>query len=216
MRRPAHQPKSSDPQQAMMNTMMNFMPLTVIFFGWSFAAGPVLYWAAQSIYSVIQQWFITGWGRMIEWAPFLPEMPEHRRLGYRPPRNLDEVVVVSGAEPVYAPGPMGWMQRKMNEAQKQAMERSGTQAEAKADEADNAIDVDVAPAANAAGNGAARGRSRNARTKGKKGGGKSAAATGTRAAERPNGAAAPSTPAGAVIVPRKARAAPDGTRSEVV
>ena len=45
-----------------MNTMMNFMPLTVVFFGWSFAAGPVLYWATQSVYSVVQQWFITGWG----------------------------------------------------------------------------------------------------------------------------------------------------------
>ena len=126
MMRPANQPKSTDPQQAMMNTVMNFMPLTVVFFGWSFAAGPVLYWATQSVYSVVQQWFITGWGSLIKWAPFLPELPEHRRLGYRPPRDLDEVVVVSGdGQPVFAPGPMGWLQRKMDEAQKQAMERAG-------------------------------------------------------------------------------------------
>ena len=84
MMRPANQPKSTDPQQAMMNSIMNFMPLTVVFFGWSFAAGPVLYWATQSVYSVVQQWFITGWGNFIKWAPFLPELPEHRRLGYRP------------------------------------------------------------------------------------------------------------------------------------
>jgi YidC/Oxa1 family membrane protein insertase len=218
MMRPAHQPKSSDPQQAMMNTMMNFMPLTVIFFGWNFASGPVLYWAAQSIYSVIQQWFITGWGRMIEWAPWLPELPEHRRLGYRPPRDLESVVVVSGgAEPVYASGPMGWMQRKMNEAQKQAMERSGAQAATgAAASADDAVEADAAPAASSSKNGSARGRSKNARTKGKKGSGKTAAATGSRASDGANGSAAPSIPSGAVIVPRKAKAAAEGTRSEVV
>src|SRR5215217_5545445 len=125
MMRPANQPKSTDPQQAMMNSVMNIMPLTVVFFGWSFAAGPVLYWATQSVYSVVQQWFITGWGSFHKWAPFLPELPEHKRLGYRPPRNLDDVVVMSNVEPVYGPGPMGWMQRKMAEAQKQAMERTG-------------------------------------------------------------------------------------------
>ena len=215
MMRPAHQPKSNDPQQAMMNTMMNFMPLTVIIFGWSFASGPVLYWAAQSVYSVIQQWFITGWGRMIEWLPWLPELPEHRRLGYRPPRDLDEVVVVSGSEPIYAPGPMGWMQRKMNEAQKQAMERSGVQATTgAAASTDGAVEAEVVAAAGSGPNGASRARSKNARTKGKKGSGKPAAA-GAAPADRANGGS-PSIPSGAVIVPRKAKPAPEGTRSEVV
>jgi YidC/Oxa1 family membrane protein insertase len=215
MMRPANQPKTSDPQQAMMNTMMNFMPLTVIFFGWNFASGPVLYWATQSIYSVIQQWFITGWGRMSEWAPWLPELPEHRRLGYRPPRDLDEVVVVSGEEPVFAPGPGGWLQRKMHEAQKQAMERSGAQTSTEAASPDGAVEADVVAASAASSNGAARNRSKNARTKGKKGG-KAAATSGAAAENRPNGASAPSAPSGAVIVPRKARPAPEGTRSEVV
>src|SRR3954469_12380679 len=128
MMRPANQPKSTDPQQAMMNSVMNVMPLTVVFFGWSFAAGPVVYWATQSVYSVAQQWFITGWGSLGKWAPFLPELPEHKRWGYRPPRSLDEVVVVSGqGQPVYGPGPMGWLQRKINEAQQQAMAGNSAQ-----------------------------------------------------------------------------------------
>ncbi len=216
MMRPANQPKSSDPQQAMMNTMMNFMPLTVIFFGWNFAAGPVLYWAAQSVYSVIQQWFITGWGRMLEWLPWLPELPEHRRLGYRPPRNLDEVVVMSDQQPVFAPGPMGWLQRKMDEAQKQAMERSGAQAAtASAASTEDAVEAEVVATASPSKNGAPRARSKNARSKGKKGSGKPAAETGAGAADRPNGGA-PAIPSGAVIVPRKAKQATEGTRSEVV
>src|SRR4051794_8720532 len=35
MMRPAGQGKIADPQQAMMNSMMNLMPLTVILFGWN-------------------------------------------------------------------------------------------------------------------------------------------------------------------------------------
>ena len=69
MMRPADQGKITDPQQAMMNTMMNFMPLMVVFFGWNFASGAVLYWVTQSVYTVVQQWFITGWGSLKDWFP---------------------------------------------------------------------------------------------------------------------------------------------------
>ncbi|MDQ3044560.1 MAG: YidC/Oxa1 family membrane protein insertase [Chloroflexota bacterium] len=125
MMRPANQGKITDPQQAMMNQMMNFMPLMVIVFGWGFAAGPVIYWATQSVFSVVQQWLITGWGSLRDWFPNLPEMAEHRRLGYRPPRNLDDVVVVSGdgAAPIRQGGAMGWIQRRMEEAERQASAR---------------------------------------------------------------------------------------------
>jgi YidC/Oxa1 family membrane protein insertase len=220
MMRPANQPKSTDPQQAMMNSVMNIMPLTVVFFGWSFASGPVLYWATQSVYSVIQQWFITGWGNFNKWAPFLPELPEHRRLGYRPPRDLDSVVVVSGdGQPVFAPGPMGWLQRKMDEAQKQALQRTGgaaasgdttTSGDRKAD----AIEVDAAPVAGATGNGSSRTRSRNGKRKGGGKGNTSTATTGSaRTQGRDNGAAV-SAPTGAVIVPRKAKPVSQENRGE--
>src|SRR5215217_1360732 len=220
MMRPANQPKSTDPQQAMMNSVMNIMPLTVVFFGWNFAAGPVLYWATQSVYSVVQQWFITGWGNFNKWAPFLPELPEHRRLGYRPPRDLDSVVVVSGdGQPIHAPGPMGWLQRKMDEAQRQALERSGGQSESGAtttsgDGKADAVEADVLSVASASGNGGSRGRSRNGK---RKGGAKGAVSTATgttaRAQGRDNGATV-SAPAGAVIVPRKAKPVSQENRGE--
>lgn len=195
MMRPKDQPKSSDPQQAMMNSVMNIMPLTVVVFGWGFAAGPVLYWATQSVYSVVQQWFITGWGSFHKWAPFLPELPDHKRLGYRPPRNLDDVVVMSDAEPVYAPGPMGWMQRKMAEAQKQAMERAGTPPPAP--EPAQVVEAEVVPAAKSGGKG---------KGKGKQGGNaKAANPQANGASHSENGAGG--VPAGAVIVQRKAKPA---------
>jgi YidC/Oxa1 family membrane protein insertase len=121
MMRPYKQGPITDPQQAMMNSMMNFMPLTVIFFGWGFAAGPVLYWATQSVYSVVQQWLITGWGSLREWVPWLPEMPEHRRLGYRPPRAADDPVVVSG-ERGHLGGFSGWLQRWMEDKTAERLE----------------------------------------------------------------------------------------------
>ncbi len=126
MMRPYNQGKITDPQQALMNQMMNFMPITVVIFGWGFDSGPVLYWATQSIFSVVQQWFITGWGSLRDWFPNLPELPEHRRLGYRAPRALDDVVVVSGDEdgaPVRAPGLMGWAQDKLQASQQRAAAR---------------------------------------------------------------------------------------------
>ena len=122
MMRPRNQGKVTDPQQAMMQMMMNFMPLMVVIFGWSFPAGVVLYWVAQSVYSVVQQWFITGWGAVGDWFPWLPELPENRRLGYK---KKSDNVVVSG-EPAELKGVMGWMQRKSKELEVKQQERATT------------------------------------------------------------------------------------------
>ena len=85
MTRPAGQGKAADSQQQMMNSMMTFMPLMVVAFGWRFSSGPVVYWTVSAVYSAVQQWFITGWGSFLDWFPFLPDLPEHRRLGYQSP-----------------------------------------------------------------------------------------------------------------------------------
>ncbi|HVX29438.1 MAG TPA: YidC/Oxa1 family membrane protein insertase [Nitrolancea sp.] len=87
MARPRNQGKAADPQQQMMNTMMTFTPLMVVIFGWAFDSGPVIYWTVSAIYSAVQQWFITGWGSMLDWFPWLPDLPEHRRLGYETPEK---------------------------------------------------------------------------------------------------------------------------------
>lgn len=123
MMRPANQGPISDPQQKMMNQIMNFMPITVVLFGWTFASGPVLYWVTQSVYSVIQQWLITGWGAMLDWFPRLPDLPEHRRLGYRPPRDEEELEAIAASGKASQGRFMGWFQSKMDEAQKQQAER---------------------------------------------------------------------------------------------
>ena len=150
-------------------------------------------------------------GQLLKWAPFLPELPEHRRLGYRPPRDLDDVVVVSGGEPVYAPGPMGWMQRKMNEAQKQAMERSGVGAGRRPTAPDGSAEVIEAEVVTSRHGEWRRGQARN-RGKGKN---RKAGADKQRrdrerrlAATMANGSGS-AVPSGAVIVQRKARPSGD-------
>ena len=228
MMRPANQ-KVSDPQQAMMNTMMNFMPLTVILFGWGFASGAVVYWVTQSVFSVVQQWFITGWGSMKEWAPGLPELPEHRRIGYRPPRALDDVVVMSGDEDgasARPAGAMGWFQRKMEQAQQQAAERNQAprtrSGGAKSDggyqaKVDTAVDDGTRPAkktAGRSGSGARRGTG-SARSAGAGRDGTTANGSGrerlstARVTERAGDAAAngraPGNGRGPAVVPRKSR-----------
>lgn len=123
MMRPRNQGKVTDPQQAMMQMMMNFMPLMVVVFGWGFPSGVVLYWVTQSVYSVIQQWFITGWGAIGDWFPWLPELPDNRRLGYKKPQP--ENVVVSG-EPAQLGGVMGWMQRQATQMEEKKAEREAS------------------------------------------------------------------------------------------
>jgi YidC/Oxa1 family membrane protein insertase len=123
MTRPAGQGKPDDPQQRMMYTMMNFMPLMVIVIGWTFASGPVLYWAISALYSVIQQWFITGWGSMKDWFPWLPELPDSRRLGY-----VDPEVRKARAEQAGQSGLFAMMNKKMEEQMKRIEEERERQA----------------------------------------------------------------------------------------
>jgi len=51
-----------DPQQASMNQMMLLMPFMFGFFALQVPQGLVLYWVTSNIFSLIQQYFITGWG----------------------------------------------------------------------------------------------------------------------------------------------------------
>lgn len=54
--------RSSDPQQQTMNTMMNFMPLMIIFFATRYASGLSLYWVTSTLIAIAIQYRITGWG----------------------------------------------------------------------------------------------------------------------------------------------------------
>ncbi len=62
--------RQADPQQAAMQSMMQFMPLLIGVFAWNLSAGLPLYWAVSTIFSIVQQYFITGTGKLFERPTF--------------------------------------------------------------------------------------------------------------------------------------------------
>lgn len=113
-----------DPQQKMMQNMMQFMPLYIVFISFGFPAGNVIYWAFSSLFGAAQQYFITGWGTLpdLPGLGFLPRKP--MALPPLPP-PLPETEDGVAATPKRA-GVMGWMMNKAveaQEAQKAAVEQ---------------------------------------------------------------------------------------------
>jgi len=61
-----------DAQARMMNQMMFFMPIMFAWITLGLPSGLTLYWTVSNILAVIQQYFVTGWGGLSDWLPFLP------------------------------------------------------------------------------------------------------------------------------------------------
>ncbi|MHB8619045.1 MAG: YidC/Oxa1 family membrane protein insertase [Chloroflexota bacterium] len=78
--------KNQDSQQAAMQSVMQFMPLMIGFIAWRLQAGLPLYWAVSNMFSIGQQYFITGWGSLMERPSFaglsgLLAAPDPNRAG---------------------------------------------------------------------------------------------------------------------------------------
>lgn len=58
--------RSVDPQQQMMNNMMNFVPLMIIFFATRYPSGLSLYWVSSTVIGILIQYRITGLGLLPE------------------------------------------------------------------------------------------------------------------------------------------------------
>jgi len=77
---------SKDPQQAAMQQTMLIMPFMFGFITLQVPAGLTLYWVTSNIFSMIQQYFITGWGSL------LPQKEDER------PTKVKKEAKVSGAK----------------------------------------------------------------------------------------------------------------------
>lgn len=62
-------PTTQDPQAQSMNSMMSIMPLMFGFFCLQVPAGLVVYWVASNLFSMVQQYFTTGWGSLASLIP---------------------------------------------------------------------------------------------------------------------------------------------------
>ncbi|MDQ2810100.1 MAG: YidC/Oxa1 family membrane protein insertase [Chloroflexota bacterium] len=77
MAQPYGSNKNADPQQAMMNKMMGFLPLYLIVVYINFAAGAVIYWTFSALFQAVQTYFVNGFGT-------LPDVPGFKWLPKRP------------------------------------------------------------------------------------------------------------------------------------
>lgn len=71
MAQPAKSSGGQDPQAKMMNQMMFFMPIMFAWITLGLPAGLTLYWTVSNILALVQQYFVTGWGALADWFPFL-------------------------------------------------------------------------------------------------------------------------------------------------
>jgi len=72
MSQPRTASASKDAMTQQMKIMQYISPLMVGFFAWNYAAGLALYWTVSSLFAIIQQYFVTGWGSLLIKPSFIP------------------------------------------------------------------------------------------------------------------------------------------------
>jgi YidC/Oxa1 family membrane protein insertase len=82
-------PAENDPSASTQRSMMIFMPLISLLYGGILPAGLFIYWIVTSLFSIVQQFLIVGWGSMF---PLFGWDPAFAR-GYQPrfPVTMPEV-----------------------------------------------------------------------------------------------------------------------------
>jgi YidC/Oxa1 family membrane protein insertase len=92
MFQPTIQPKNVDPQQKMMQSMQYYFPLLTVVFAWGFPSGLALYWVTSTLFGIAQQYFVSGWGQLPRFLPFLKNIPSpaDRTLAARQQAALEE------------------------------------------------------------------------------------------------------------------------------
>ena len=75
MAMPAKTVKSDDPAQRMTQSMAYTFPLITVVIGAQFPAGLTVYWIATTLFQIVQQYFVSGWGQLPKYLPFLRGIP---------------------------------------------------------------------------------------------------------------------------------------------
>lgn len=69
---PAADPSNDDPNARVQRQMMLFLPIISVVYGGFLPAGLFIYWIVATIFSIVQQYLIVGWGSMFPifgWTP---------------------------------------------------------------------------------------------------------------------------------------------------
>ncbi len=65
---------TSNAMATQMKIMQYIMPFFTLFIAWNFQAGLALYWTVSSIFRMVQQYFVTGWGSLLVKPDFIPKL----------------------------------------------------------------------------------------------------------------------------------------------
>ncbi len=68
-------PASADPQARMMQSMSYYFPIITVVIASRLPAGLAVYWVTTTLFQIVQQYFVTGWGALARWLPFLRGIP---------------------------------------------------------------------------------------------------------------------------------------------
>ena len=71
MSQPRTRTGTKDAMTQQMAIMQYIMPIITLVFAWGFPAGLALYWTTTSVFSMVQQYFVTGWGSLAVMPEFL-------------------------------------------------------------------------------------------------------------------------------------------------
>ena len=66
---PRNPPQTDDPTQRTMQSMTYYLPLITVVFFKDLAAGVFIYYITTTIFQIIQQYFVMGWGQLPKWIP---------------------------------------------------------------------------------------------------------------------------------------------------
>ena len=75
MAMPQKQVQTTDPNARMFQSMAYTFPIMTVVLGASFPAGLTLYWIATTTFQIVQQYFVSGWGQLPKYLPFLRGVP---------------------------------------------------------------------------------------------------------------------------------------------
>lgn len=99
---------TQDPQQKMMNQIMQFMPLMIVYFGFKFPAGLALYWVTSTLFAIVQQYFITGWGQLLPGTRLSgPRQPFFSSVGASPANGVVSVASAASKKSALPKGASG-------------------------------------------------------------------------------------------------------------
>jgi len=81
---------TNDPQVRMQQRIFLILPLFSLFYGWILPAGLFLYWITTTLFSIVQQYLIAGWGGLFPlfgWTPrfAVDHQPRFPVPSYTPP-----------------------------------------------------------------------------------------------------------------------------------